>query len=175
MTKLFIPSSLQNNRGGYLMLELIISLFINITLAIMLFQCFAIVLPRLEQVKNLLELYDASHYTFSILEKNIGYDAAFVTIEQDIQKKPRLNCQTLQGNLSYSFTKEGNYLYKTINKASTSGKNPLYISGCQIDSWKLIKLGDKALLIEIKFRKQTTQIAVKKIIYCLNGRIMANE
>lgn len=172
MAKLFIRSSSQNNRAGFLLLEIIVSLLISMHLAAMLFQSFALILPKWEKLVNLVQLYDTSHYTFSILEKNLGYDSLTVAIVQDEKNRPQLSCQALQGNLSYIFSYENNYLYKTIHKSSTSGKNPLYVSNCLVENWKITKLGEQNVLIEISFKKQTTKLTVQRIIHCLNGRVL---
>ncbi len=105
------------------------------------------------------------------MEKNVSYDAAIVTISKDTRKNDRLICQTTNGNQSFTFTCENKHIYKTITKTSTSGKNPLYVSDCNINSWHLTKLDDNTLKVELNMQQKGEQIKLTKIINCLNGRI----
>lgn len=162
----------QNNRAGYLLLEFVFSFLVTISFILLVFKGIEHILPSWERLTTQTSIYDVSHYMFSILEKNVGYEASLISISKDQKHKDKLICQTNQGNLTYTFSLENQYIYKTTKKANTSGKNPLYVSDCLIDDWKLAKLDDNLLLIELTLHKNNRRESLTKVIKCLNGSII---
>lgn len=171
MIKLSSVWQKQNSLQGFILLELAISTVITIMFLTMLIRGLSQVLPTWNKIYYQTNLYNTGHYMLSIMEKNISYDATIITISKDIKNNDRLICQTINGNQSYTFTCENKYIYKTITKTTTSGKNPLYISDCYINSWRLTKLDDSTLKVELDLQQKEEHIKLTKIINCLNGRI----
>lgn len=171
MIKQYSAWQKQNNLQGFILLELVISTIITILFLTMIVKGLSQVLPTWNKIYYKTNLYNAGHYMLSILEKNISYDATIIIIGKDIQNNDRLICQTINGNQSFAFTCENKHIYKTTNKITTSGKNPLYVSDCNINSWQLTKLGDHTLKIELNLQQKDEQLKLTKIINCLNGRI----
>lgn len=161
----------QNNSQGFILLELVVSTVITIMFLTMLIKGLSQVLPTWNKIYYQTNLYNAGHYMLSIMEKNISYDSTIITISKDTQKNDRLICQTTNGNQSFTFTCENKHIYKTITKAKTYGKNPLYISDCYINSWKLTKLDDTTIKVTLNLQQKDEQIKLTKIISCLNGRV----
>lgn len=161
----------QNSLQGFILLELAISTVITIIFLTMIIRGLSQVLPTWNKIYYQTNLYNAGHYMLSILEKNISYDASIITIGKDLKDNDRLICQTTNGNQSFTFTCENKHIYKTIIKTNTSGKNPLYVSDCYINSWQLTRLDANTLKVELNLQQKGEQIKLIKIINCLNGRI----
>lgn len=175
MKKLSLQLQLQNKCRGFLLLEFVFSFIITISFMLLVFKGVQHVLPSWTRLTNQTSLYDVSHYIFANLEKNVGYEATSTTISKDAKHNDRLSCQTNQGDLSYIFSLENKYIYKTTKKATTSGKNPLYVSDCLVEGWKLSKINNKMLLVELTLRKNNRQETLTKVINCINGSIIINE
>lgn len=171
MVKLSSVWQKQSSPQGFILLELAISTFATIIFLTMVIRGLSQVLPTWNKIYCKTNLYNAGHYMLSIMEKNISYDASIITISKDTRKNDRLICQTTNGNHSFTFTCENKHIYKTITKATTSGKNPLYVSDCYINSWKLTKLDESLLKVELNLQQKDEEIKLIKIINCLNGRI----
>ena len=161
----------QNKKDGYLLLELLLSLLVTMSLICMLCQFFNQLMPSWNKLTNRTTLYDVGHYMLVMLEKNVTHDAQLVTVSKDNYGVDKLTCQTTRGRLTYIFTWQKQGLYKTIQKASTSGTNPLYVSDCAVKGWRLTPVGEQQLLIEITLQKAETKATVSRLLYCINGRV----
>lgn len=172
MKSFYYQSHSQNKQAGFLLLEFVFSFIITISLMLLVFKSIEHILPSWNKLTVQTNLYDVSHYIFGILEKNIGYEATIVSITKDTKNNAKLTCQTNQGNLSYVFSLENNYIYKTTKKANTSGKNPLYVSDCLVEDWKLFPINENTLLVELTLHKDNRSETSTKVISCINGRII---
>lgn len=163
-----------NKKNGYILIDLILSLLITFALITMLSQGFQHVFPIWNKLTSQTTLFDVGHYTMEILEKNIVYDAKLVTISLDTKNVPQLICQTVKGDLIYTFTYDNQRIYKTISKSGSSGTNPLYVSDCKVINWQLRKINERQLLVEIILRYNMTEKKISRLFYCLNGQVEAN-
>lgn len=171
MTRSFSALPRQNKTGGFLLLELVISIFITTVLLTLLIRCICQLLPLWNRIYVKTNLYNAGHYMLSILEKNLAYDAAGIILTKDNKGRAKLVCQTTKGNQSFSFTCDNERIYKTITKHSSSGTNPLYVSDCKVTSWQITKLNNSQIRIHIHLAQNGQQVILVKSISCLNGRI----
>ncbi len=171
MARLFSHSRQQNKQGGFLLLELVLSLLVALSLLTLLCQGTGQLLPASTRLRAQLSLYDVGHYMLSILEKNLVYEGALITVARDSRGKDKLICQTVHSSLSYVYTLEGKRLYKTINKASSSGKNPLFVSTCYIADWSVQKIGSREIAVELLLEQGKHQCQLRRIFSCLNGRV----
>ena len=161
----------QNKKNGFILLELLLGLLISVLFAVFVFRGFGQMLSSWDNLSTKTNLHDVSHYIISIMEKNITYDSSLVTIARDSKSIDTLVCQTVHGNMLYTFSCENERIYKAIQKASTVGKNPLYVSDCKVDSWHISKINDHLLGIELSLSQKQYNIKVTRYIYCMNGRI----
>lgn len=171
MVKLYSAWQKQTKLQGFILIELAISTIITVIFLTMIINGLSQVLPTWNKIYYKTNLYNAGHYMLSILEKNICYDATNIIISKDTRKNDRLICHTTNGNQIFTFTCENKHLYKTITKSSTSGKTPLYVSDCYINSWHLTRLDTNTLKIELNLQQKDEEIKLTQIINCLNGRI----
>ena len=157
-----------------MLLELILSLLVTFALICMLCRVFNQLLPSWNKLTSKTNLYDVGHYMLVILEKNVTHDAQLITVARDSYGVDKLICQTTRGSLTYIFTCQKQRLYKTIQKASTSGTNPLYVSDCAVKDWRLTPIGGQQLLVEITLTRAEAEATVSRLLYCINGRVEQN-
>lgn len=162
----------QNNQSGQLLVELLLSIIATVTFIMLVIRSLGQVFPIWTILAEQTSLYDISHYIFTAIEKNAAYDSQQITITKDYSKNPKLICRTIQGDLSYTFTLEAKHLYKTTQKANSTGKNPLYVSECEVNSWQLRKISDHKLLIELNLTRKGQHISVYRVVDCINGSVI---
>lgn len=160
-----------NKEKGFFLIELVFSLCFMAMLAALIVRSLGQIVFSWTNLSNQTSLFDVGHYMLGTLEKNLAYESALITISKDGSNNAKLTCQTIQGNLVYIFTYEHKHIYKTIRKANGSGKNPLYVSACEVINWQVIQLSEQELLVEITLQQGNKQSKVSRIFYCLNGRI----
>jgi len=148
------------------------SIFITLTIITLILRSFMQIIPSWSKVYQQTALLDVGHYIMEIMEKNIVYETSSATISKDSSNKDKLVCQTVYGDLIYTFSCEKNYIYKTTTKASTSGKNPLYVSSCKVLDWHLQKLRKNELLVEITLEQDNKQVNIRRIFSLINGSII---
>jgi len=163
-----------NNKGGYILIELILSLIITFTLITLLSQGFNQIFPIWNKLTSKTSLFDVGHYMTEMLEKNIAYDAGLITITKDTKNRDKLICKTVEGDLTYTFYCDNQRIYKTISRTGSSGTNPLYVSDCKVLSWRLTRISEKQLLVEIELQQNTTVDKISRLFYCLNGWVETN-
>jgi len=169
------PLQLHNSKGGYILIDFVLSLLISFTLIAIISRGFTQIFPTWNKLTTKTSLFDVGHYIMEVLEKNIVYDATVITIAKDTQKGDRLICQTNESDISYIFTCDNQRIYKTISRKGSSGTNPLYVSDCKITSWTLKRISEHKLLVEISLKKAATEDKISRLFYCLNGKVVTNE
>lgn len=162
----------QNKESGQLLLELLLSIIATVTFITLVLRSWGQVFPIWTSLARQTSLYDVSHYIFTAIEKNTAYDSQQITITKDYNNNPKLVCQTVQGNLSYIFTLENKHIYKTTQKSASSGKNPVYVSECEITNWQIRRISEHELLIELTLAKDGFRINTSHLLYCLNGSVV---
>jgi len=119
-------------------------------------------------------LCDASRFMQGIIEKDIGYESTQIKIRKDIKGYPIIECQTVYGNKTITFTKEDVRLIKKIKSGNGTGSNALYINGCNVEEWNVRRVDSKNISISFWLRKNQTKRLFKQLVHCYNGEVTEN-
>lgn len=120
--------------------------------------------------KETILLDDASRYMFSILEKNLAYDARSIKITS----KGVIKYNTIYGNKNIIIYLDNRKLYQKTITGTGIGVNPLFLENILISNWQVINKFDKYLLIKMTLYYGRHKKEFSKFIPCWNA-VISNE
>ena len=166
--------SLGYNRkqAGFLLAELQVSVAIMAILVAVLYADFCQLLQGWQKMFLDIQLQDTGRYMFSILEKDLCYEGQLITLGKDSLGNTKITCQTGHAGKSYTYTLSSRSLYKTTKTTKTSGKNPLFVPGCNVIELQADRLGEKLVGLQMVLEKDGRQKNFKQIMHCFNGSVV---
>lgn len=159
-------------QAGFLLAELQISVAIMAVLVAVLYSDFCQLLQGWQKMFLDIQLQDTGRYMFSILEKDLCYEGQLITLDKDSLGNPKITCRTGHAGKSYTYTLNSKSLYKTTKTTKTSGKNPLFVPGCNVMDLQAERLGEKLLGLEITLEKDGRRQKLSQIMHCFNGSVV---
>ena len=159
-------------QAGFLLAELQVSVAIMAVLVAVLYTDFCQLLQGWQKMFLDIQLQDTGRYMFSILEKDLCYEGQLITLGKDSLGKPKITCQTGHAGKSYIYTLSSKSLYKTTKTTKTSGKNPLFVPGCQLMDLQATRLGDKLLGLQMVLEKDGRRQKLSQVMHCFNGSVV---
>ena len=157
-------------QNGYLLLELLCSLFLGGVAIMVLLQTTGGALAGISRTREQLQLEEARRHLTLQLEKTLGYDAVQITI-----KSNKISCVSLHGNKKYLIYWEKQKLLQRTTTNAGSGVNPLSLEDIKLQSWQAEAVDSKQADISFVLCSKTKQLAVRQQIYCYNAEVIGDE
>lgn len=156
---------------GFFTLQLQVGAACVALLTAMLYSDFVAVMNNLQKTAADMQMYSASRYMMAVLEKELAYECSSAVIRDDNKNRPVLYCRHVLAGKQYIYTQENGGIYKQTRTMTTSGKNPLFIPSCPVESWRLAKISERVVKIEFVLSCRGRQKTFRCWADLLNGTV----
>ncbi|HIU64517.1 MAG TPA: hypothetical protein IAB06_05750 [Candidatus Avacidaminococcus intestinavium] len=163
------------NKRGIILTEVCLGVFITTITLLIAGILFKSLLGGGQKIAIDLAMYRTERSAFLHMRREIGWQAKRVCIINN-GKACTLKCYELgeKRTVSYYTGLSGNNLYRSIKViGQNEGINPLLDPEFMVSRWKISKLNEKALVVEIgiKHKKSNRERVFIEVIKVCNGKI----
>lgn len=152
---------------GFVLLEYVVSLAMGGLLAALVCTGLGRAALSWQHLVSQLELLQAGSYMQGVLERQLCYNATAVRLRAD----GNLELDTIEANkrLVVYYRNKGLYLQTTTGIGT--GTNPLFITGIDVDAWRVERVSERQLRIGFTLQGQDREQRFEQLVTCLNGEI----
>lgn len=171
MVKLYaVYTGLCRRQRGFLLMEAAMQIVLGTIVTCILLTAINNFCSSSSKLAAEIQLQDASRHILLQLEKNIGYIAMNIRL----QNESKIICTTLNANKQLTIYPEKHGLYQNTRTGRGSGINPLSIEGINVEDWNIKQVSERELLIKFKLSKNGVTREFSHIQYCYNARITSD-
>lgn len=157
-------------QNGYLLLELLCSLFFGGAALLVLLRTMSGMLAGISQLREELLLESARRHLTTQLERTLALDTTQVTIRGN-----KISCISLRGSKKYLIYWEKQKLLLKTTTNTGSGVNPLSLEEVQVKDWQARAVDSKKAIISFSLNSKNKSLSVRQQLYLYNAEVMGDE
>lgn len=157
-------------QSGYLLLELLFSLFFGGVALLVFLRTMSGMLAGISQLREELLLESARRHMTTQLERTLTLDTTQVTIRGN-----KISCISLRGSKKYLIYWDKQKLLLKTTTNTGSGVNPLSLEEVQVKEWQARAVDSKKVVISFALGGKNRSLSVRQQLHLYNAEVMGDE